>query len=55
MAQRFVHISRDKARPNVLLVTIDNPPANAMTLVTYRELIELLALCFQSDSHSRDS
>ncbi len=43
MTQSFVHTSRDKAHPNVLLVTIDNPPANAMTLLTYRELIELFS------------
>lgn len=42
MTKHTVHCIRPEGRPHVLLITIDRPPLNAMTLAAYRELLAAL-------------
>lgn len=39
---RSIKLSRPSGRPHVLLITIDRPPANAMTVAAHRELRDAL-------------
>lgn len=40
--RRSIRLTRPPGRPQVLLITIDRPPANAMTLAAHRELRDAL-------------
>ena len=42
MDSRWIKCSRPPGRPNVLLITIDVPPVNAMTVAAHRELRDAL-------------
>jgi enoyl-CoA hydratase len=42
MAQESVHCTRPEGRPHVLLITLDRPPVNAMSLAAYRDLLAAL-------------
>lgn len=42
MAEHSVYCIRPEGRPHVLLITIDRPPVNAMSLAAYRELLAAL-------------
>lgn len=50
MSNKIIHCTRPEGRPHILLVTIDRPPVNAMTLAGYRELLEV----FQSIEKQSD-
>ena len=42
MEPRWIRCSRPDGHPHVLLITIDHPPVNAMTLAAHRELLAAL-------------
>ena len=42
MESSGIRRSRPPGHPNVLLITIDRPPVNAMTLAAHRELLAAL-------------
>lgn len=42
MDDTFIHTSRPEAHPGVLMITIDRPPMNAMSLQAHRQLLAAL-------------
>ena len=44
VTSQWIKLSRPDGHPHVLLVTIDHPPVNAMTLEVHRELLQALRL-----------
>ena len=55
MTSQWIKLSRPDGHPHVLLVTIDHPPVNAMTLEVHRELLQALRLTDTNNDINTDT